>query len=63
MEINQRFEIDADPLPDLPGMILATVEALKELGGSATIHDLDEKVIGLEEATEAGQAFTMARAV
>ena len=44
----RRFEIDAETLPDLPGMMLVTVEALKELGGSATIQELDEKVIELE---------------
>ncbi len=41
----RRFKIDAETLPDLPGMMLVTVEALKELGGSATIQELDEKVI------------------
>lgn len=57
----RRFEIDAETLPDLPGMMLVTVEALKELGGSATIQELDEKVIELEGVTEAEQAFTMPR--
>lgn len=57
----RRFEIDAETLPDLPGMMLVIVEALKELGGSATIQELDEKVIELEGVTEAEQAFTMPR--
>lgn len=57
----RRFEVDAETLPDLPGMMLVTVEALKELGGSATIQELDEKVIELEGVTEAEQAFTMPR--
>lgn len=57
----RRFEIDAETLPDLPGMMLVTVEALKDLGGSATIQELDEKVIELEGVTEAEQAFTMPR--
>lgn len=39
--------------------MLATVEALKDLGGSATIQELDEKVIELEGVSEAEQAFTM----
>ncbi len=39
--------------------MLATVEALKCLGGSATVQELDEKVIELEDVTEAEQAFTM----
>jgi len=59
--MKRRFEIDAESLPDLPGMMLVTVEALKELGGSATIQELDEKVIELEGVTEAEQAFTMPR--
>ncbi len=57
--MKRRFEIDAESLPDLPGMMLVTVEALKDLGGSATIQELDEKVIELEGVTEAEQAFTM----
>jgi restriction system protein len=57
----RQFKIDAETLPDLPGMMLVTVKALKDLGGSATIQDLDEKVIELEGVTEAEQAFTMLR--
>lgn len=57
----RRFTIDAETLPDLPGMMLVTVEALKELGGSATIQELDEKVIELEGVTEAEQSFMMPR--
>lgn len=48
----RRFEIDAETLPDLPGMMLVTVEALKDRRGSATIQELDEKVIELEGVTE-----------
>jgi restriction system protein len=55
----RRFEIDPDTLPNLPGMMLVTVEALKSLGGSATIEELDEKVIELEGVTEAEQAYQM----
>lgn len=58
--LKRRFVIDAEHQPDLPGMMLVTVEALRELGGSATIQELDEKVIELEGVTEAEQAFTMA---
>ena len=56
----RRFQIDEKSLPDLPGMMLIVIEALKGLGGSATIQELDEKVIELEGVTEAEQAFTMA---
>ena len=58
---DRRFEIDQESLPSLPGMMLVTVEALKKLGGSATIQELDERVIELEDVTEAEQAFTMPR--
>ena len=40
-------------------MMLVTIEALKNLGGSATIQELDEKVIELDGVTEAEQTFTM----
>ncbi len=59
--VKRRFEIDAESLPDLPGMMLVTIKALKNLGGSATIQELDEKVIELEGVTEAEQAFTLPR--
>ena len=58
---NRRFEIDQASLPNLPGMMLVAVEALKDLGGSATIQELDEKVIELERVTEAEQLLTMPR--
>ena len=44
----RHFEIDAESLPDLPGMMLVTVKALRHLGGSASIHELNKKVIELE---------------
>ena len=56
----RRFQIDEKSLPDLPGMMLVVIEALKDLGRSATIQELDEKVIELEGVTQAEQAFTMA---
>ncbi|WP_278924504.1 hypothetical protein [Pseudophaeobacter profundi] len=56
----RRFEIDQDSLPDLAGMMLATVEALRKLGGSATIQELDEEAISLEGVTEAEQSYMMA---
>ena len=59
--VERRFEINAESLPDLPGMMLVTVEALNDLGGSATIQELDEKVIEIEGVTEAEQALVMAQ--
>ena len=41
--VKRRFEIDAEGYPNLPGMMLVTVEALKDLGGSATVQELDER--------------------
>lgn len=55
----RRFVIERDRLPDLAGMMLVTIEALKAIGGSATIEELDEKVIDLEGVTEAEQAYAM----
>ena len=57
--VKRRFEIDEERVPDLPGMMLVMIDALKNLGGSATIQELDEKVIELEGVTEAEQTFTM----
>ena len=55
----RRFVIAAASLPNLPGMMLSVIEALKDLGGSATNQELNEKVIELEGVTEAEQTFTM----
>jgi restriction system protein len=57
----RRFTIDRERLPDLAGMMLATVEALKVIGGSATIQELDEKVIELEGLSEEEQSYVMPR--
>ncbi|MGS4887057.1 restriction endonuclease [Roseibium sp. MB-4] len=57
--MTRRFTIEKEGLPDLPGMMLATVEALKAIGGSASIHELDEKVIELEGLSEDEQSYTM----
>lgn len=54
------FTIDQDHLPDLAGMMLATIKALKEIGGSARISELDEKVAELEGVTEEEQSLMMA---
>lgn len=57
--MQRRFEIDPIKLPDLPGMMLVTIEALKDLGGSASIQELDERVVELEGVSEAEQSLTM----
>lgn len=56
----RRFKVDKESLPDLAGMMLVTVEALKQMGGSASIDELDEKVIELEGIPEEEQALVMA---
>ena len=53
------FTIEATGFPDLPQMMLATVEALRAIGGSATLHELDERVIETEGVTEEEQAHIM----
>lgn len=40
-------------------MMLSVIVALKDLGGSASIQELDERVIELEGVTEAEQSYTM----
>lgn len=55
----RRFLIEPEGFPDLPGMMLATVEALKAIGGSATIQELDEKVAEIEGVSEDEQSFMM----
>lgn len=40
-------------------MMLATIEALKNIGGSASLDELDEKVVELNGVSEAEQQVTM----
>lgn len=56
---NRRFTIDAKKTPDLASMMLATVQALRKLGGSATIHELDQEVIREEGVTDDEQFIMM----
>jgi len=57
--MGRRFSIDAESLPDLAGMMLAVLDALRSIGGSARIEELDEKVIEQEGLTEEEQSFVM----
>ncbi|MCP1337243.1 restriction endonuclease [Futiania mangrovi] len=57
--MERRFKIDPEGLPDLTGMMLAVTDALRSIGGSASIEELDEKVIEQEGLTEEEQSFTM----
>ncbi|AKI02641.1 restriction endonuclease [Hoeflea sp. IMCC20628] len=56
--MSRRFTIEKTGMPDLPGMMLATVEALKQIGGSASIQELEEKVIEIEGLSEEEQSYT-----
>lgn len=53
------FEIKEEGFPDLPAMMLATIRALKSIGGSASLHELDETVVEQEDISEEEQAFFM----
>lgn len=57
--MGRRFTIDAESLPDLTGMMLAVLDALRAIGSSASIDELDEKVIEQEKLTEEEQSFVM----
>lgn len=57
--IERLFVIEREGLPSLPGMMLATIQALKEIGSSARIDELDEKIIELEGLAEKEQSFVM----
>ena len=56
--MTRRFTIKPKGMPDLPGMMLATIEALKQIGGSASIQELEEKVVEIEGLSEEEQAYT-----
>lgn len=55
----RKFIIEADGLPNLPGMMLVVIEALKSLGGSASIQELDEQVVEMEAISEEEQSLMM----
>lgn len=59
MPSERRFIIEPEGLPDLPGMMLATLEALRHLGGSGSIQEIDETVIEIEGVSEAEQSIPM----
>ncbi|WP_213686404.1 restriction endonuclease [Roseicyclus sp.] len=59
MSNDRLFFVDQASLPNLPGMMLRIIEALRAIGGSAHIRELDEKVIELEGVTEDEQSLPM----
>ncbi|MBE1297339.1 MAG: restriction endonuclease [Rhodobacteraceae bacterium] len=57
--MGKNFEIEETGFPDLPQMMLATISALKEIGGSATLQELDEQVVEMEKISEDEQSILM----
>lgn len=55
----RRFTIEDGRAPNLVLLMLATLNALRGIGGSGTIQELDEAVIEQEGVTEAEQAILM----
>lgn len=59
MKNSQTFTIDQTSLPDLPQLMLATIEALRTLGGSAAIEELNQVVTEREGVSEIEQSYLM----
>lgn len=57
--MGRTFTIDQTSLPDLPQLMLATTQALKELGGSAAIEELNQTVTEREGVSEIEQSYLM----
>ena len=53
------FVIEPEGTPDFPGLMLATLRALRSLGGSARVAELDEAVAEAEGVGEVEQAHMM----
>lgn len=58
--MTRTFKIEEDTFPNLPQMMFSIICALKEVGGSATLHELDEKVVEVEGVSEEEQQVSMA---
>lgn len=57
--MGKNFQIEEKGFPDLPEMMLATISALKEIGGSAALRELDEQVVEMEDISEDEQGIMM----
>ncbi len=55
----RNFIIEAEVQPNISGMKLATVIALKDLGGQGTIKEISERVIKNEPVSEEEQQIPM----
>jgi len=56
---SRRFELEEDSFPDLPLMMLITLDTLRALGGSGTIQEVVDHSIEAEGVTEEEQAYKM----
>ncbi|MEQ8651361.1 MAG: restriction endonuclease [Kiloniellales bacterium] len=57
--MGKTFQIEEKVFPDLPKMMLATIKALQQIGGSASLQELDEQVVEMEDISEGEQALMM----
>ena len=57
--ISRRFTLEEDSFPDLPLLMLITLDTLRDLGGSGTIQELIDHAIEAEGLTEAEQSYMM----
>lgn len=55
----RRFILEEDSFPDLPLMMLITLDTLRALGGSGTIQELVDHAIEAEGLTEEEQSYMM----
>lgn len=56
---SRRFVLEDDAFPDLPLLMVITLDALRALGGSATIQELVDHIIEAEGVSEAEQGYMM----
>ncbi|CAD7046986.1 restriction endonuclease [Pseudorhizobium endolithicum] len=57
--MNRTFFIEESGLPDLSQLMLATINALRALGGSAAIDELNDAITEREGVTEVEQSYLM----
>lgn len=57
--VSRRFILEIDVYPDLSLLMLITLDALRALGGSASIQELADQIIEKEGITEEEQAYFM----
>lgn len=57
--MTRTFLIEPTGYPEIPRMMLATLNALRAIGGSANLQELDEQVVEIEGITEDEQAYML----